>query len=94
MTNDYASKQSACSGGKETRKNCKKQKRILISAINKEIKKTVKGGVRYIYEHARISCNDKEMIKEVEKIFTDLGYECELEINYFNDHLLDVRVRY
>lgn len=79
---------------KKLKKNCKKQKRILISAINKEIKKAIKDGARYIYEHARISCNDEEMIKEVEKIFTDLGYECELEINYFNDHLLNVRIGY
>lgn len=79
---------------KKLKKDCKKQKRILVSVINKEIKKAIKDGVCYIYKHARISCNDKEMIKEVEKIFTDLGYECELEINYFNGHLLDVRVRY
>lgn len=79
---------------KKLKKNCKKQKRILISAINKEIKKAIKDGVRYIYEHARISCDDEEMIKEVEKIFTDLGYECELEINYFNNHLLNIRIGY
>lgn len=34
------------------------------------------------------------MIKEVEKIFTDLGYECGLEINYFNNHLLNIRIGY
>lgn len=79
---------------KKLKKNCKKQKRIIISAINKEIKKAIKDGVRYIYEYARISCDDEEMIKEVEKIFTDLGYECELEINYFNNHLLNIRIGY
>lgn len=79
---------------KKLKKDCKKQKKILISAINKEIKKAIKDGVCYIYEHARISCNDEAMIKEVEKIFTDLGYECELEINYFNNHLLNIRIGY
>lgn len=79
---------------KKLKKNCKKQKRILISAINKEIKKAIKDGVHYIYKHAQISCNDEEMIKEVEKIFTDLGYECELEISYFNNHLLNICIGY
>lgn len=66
----------------------------LMSLIIKDIEKAIKDGVRYIYEHARISCNDEAMIKEVEKIFTDLGYECELEINYFNNHLLNIRIGY
>ena len=34
---------------KKLKKDCQKQKRILVSAINKEIKKAIKDGVRYIY---------------------------------------------
>lgn len=79
---------------KKLKKDCKKQKRILISAINKEIKKAIRDGVHCIDECARISCNDKEMINEVEKIFTSLGYECKLKQNYLDSHLLDVHIEY